>query len=585
MSLLVIRRAESGSGAGTDSTRVVLAEARRQGFLHAQQLEWGSGAAWWYPTPGTARGTGALWQQGGRFAACVGSFHWKGLTGEAALRRLMACGTLPTQLPLDEWSGGYALLMGSPDGVWLFSDALGLQKLYACSGSGWLSTSLMVCRATLRNPGADRLRAQEYVLTGASHSTRTPVLGLEILDPATALRLDVERSVGLHPPQRLLGPPAAATFDGAVQALSGALADEFGQIATAFGSNIGMALSGGFDSRLLLAGLRHAGVTPHLFVYGRRHDPDVTVAEAMARRLGLSIESVNKAPLSDRLPPLTAGQLKANYAFFDGLPVDGVFDRGADQETRLKQVEGGRLNLNGGGGEIFRNFFYLPDRPYSAADVVGAFYSGWLDEVFASTDDRDRFFEAFQDQVLVALGREAGTPAERRRPLPRAEVELVYALVRLRYWMGLNNSLAVRRGPFQTPLVTPTLVKLAAGLPMAYKEYGRLEAAVISRLDPEVASGPSAYGFDFSRGPDWRHRLSTDMTLHRPIWLRHQSVRVQRALGRVRVVHEPTEWCEALGQRPRADWLNPGALLGQDQMNRLLTLQGLLSDDICGVAR
>lgn len=584
MSLLVIRRSAGGAAACDELEPRVFEQVHRQGFARPHRLDWGNGAAWWYPTPGARRSTGALWRQGDRFAACVGSFHWKGLTGEAVLQRLLACGTRPSQWPLDELSGSFAMLMGGPDGVWLFNDALGLQKLFACSGSPWLSTSLMVCRATLRNPGADRLRAQEYVLTGAAHSTRLPVQGLELLDPTAALRLDAEGSLPLHPPRRLLLPARSEAFDETVSTLASALSEEFAGLAAGFGPDIGMALSGGFDSRLLLAGLRQAGVTPSLFVYGRPQDADVGIASAVARRIGLPIECIDKSVLTAGLPPLSSAQLRANYAFFDGLPVDGVFDRGADQATRLRQFEGGRLNLNGGGGEIFRNFFYLPDRPYTAAQVVAAFYSAWLDEVFDSLEDRNRFFEAFQDQVLQALGRDAGRAAERHRPLPRAEVELVYSLVRLRFWMGQNNSLAVRSGPFQTPLVTPRLVSFAAAVPMATKEFGRLEAAVIRRLDPEVARGPSAYGFDFSEGPGWRHRFNSRLTLHRPIPLRHQSVRVQKALGRLRSVQAPAEWCDALGQEPCTDWLNPQALLGADQMNRLLTLQGLLRDDVCGVA-
>ena len=102
-----------------------------------------------------------------------------------------------------------------------------------------------------------------------------------------------------------------------------------------------------------------------------------------------------------------------------------------------------------------------------------------------------------------------------------------------------------------------------------------MEAAVITRLAPQVAAGPSAYGFEFDRGPTWRHRLNVALTTYRPVAVRHYSLKVQRWLGRVKPVVAPPEWCQALGEAPRSDWLNPSALNRLDQMNRLMTLQAL----------
>lgn len=336
-----------------------------------------------------------------------------------------------------------------------------------------------------------------------------------------------------------------------------------------------MALSGGFDSRLLLAALDRAGHSPFLYVYGRAGDADVEVARKVAQRCDLEIECIDKSKLHTSSPPLDAQGLRKQLRFFDGLPTDGVFDRGVDRVTRLRQVAEGRLNLNGGGGEILRNFFYLPEGLFNARDIQGAFYSAWLDEVFRTKEDRHGFLDLVADDILRSLGREAGTPEARNVRLARHEVELVYSTYRLRWWMGRNNSTAARYGAFATPLVTPALVSLAAGLPLEFKDYGRLEAAVIRSLSPRVAAGPSAYGFSFADGPSLRHRLRVQSTLRRPIWLRHHSVRVQRWLGRLPRPCAPSEWIEALGESPRDDWLDPTALTSLAQVNRLLTLQAL----------
>jgi asparagine synthase (glutamine-hydrolysing) len=310
-------------------------------------------------------------------------------------------------------------------------------------------------------------------------------------------------------------------------------------------------------------------------VYGRSDDEDVVVARTVAAQLGRTIDAIDKSTFERERPVLTAERLRHSQRFFDGLPLDGIFNRGTDEQTRLLQVADDRLNLNGGGGEILRNFFYLPSRRYTAAEVVAAFYSGWFDEVFPAADDRVAFVTSLEDKILEALGRESGSAAARAEPLSRTEVELVYTVFRLRWWMGRNNAVAARYGSFMTPIVTPRLVKMAAAIPIAWTDGGRLEAEVITRLARGVAAGPSAYGFSFDRGGNWRHRLNVAMTLYRPVAVRHYSLKVQRMLGRVQPVSAPAEWCEALGDAPRTDWLHPGALNRLDQMNRLLTLQAL----------
>ncbi len=567
--------------------QIALAEARRQGFADPHKLSWSTGDAWWFQTPGMrpGRGSGACVSQGQRFVASVGAFHWRGLTGDEVLHRLMARAEHPRDLPLDELSGSFAMLFGGPQGVWLFNDTLGLHKIYASALGALHSSSLLVCRAALRAPSLRRMRAQEYVLFGATHGPHTPLEGLDICAPNSALSLETGKSFQLHSPKRLRQPLSVATAEQGVDAVATVIAQQFAHLGQAFAPDIGMALSGGFDSRLLLAALDHVQVTPELYVYGKPADEDVVIARSVARRLGFPIVCTDKSVQALQLPALSSRQLKDNYAFFDGLPNDGVFDRGMDRLSRLQQVQGGRLNLNGGGGEILRNFFYLPEGRYSAAEVVGAFYSGWLNEVFPSAQERQQFVLAMQDSVLDALGLESGSATARQQPLARAEIELVYTQFRLRYWMGRNNSMAARYGRFMTPLVTPQLVSLVAPMPLAWKDCGALEAAVISRLSPRVAAGPSAYGFAFDSGPRLQDRMAMATTLYRPVWLRHHALRVRRWLGRAPSASVPSEWRDAAPGLPTPDWINPAALCASEQLNRLLTLQGLLDAEVCGVAK
>ncbi len=495
------------------------------------------------------------------------------MTGRAALQQLLAHEGPLSDLPFQDFSGSFVVLLARPDGVWLFHDALGIGKAYEARGGGVISTSFLACMAALAQVQVDRLRAQEYVLLGATHGCETPIRGLRALDPTLLHELRDGSTTPVHAPAQQLRAPAPGRFDDAVQSTVAAVQTEFQELTRAHPGRIGMALSGGFDSRALLAALDHLGVAPQLYVYGGADSEDVRVARHVAGALGMPIRTIDKSALERERPPLDRERLRANLRFFDGLPPDGIFDRGSDQATRLMQVEGGMLNLNGGGGEILRNFFYLRDGHYSATDVQAAFYAGWLDEVFPSATDREAFLAMVPAEILRSLGRPDDSP---HSPLDRREVELVYTSYRLRWWMGRNNACAARYGTFMTPLVSPRMVRHAAALPLAFKDHGRLEAAVIRALSPRVAAGPSAYGFDFGRGPSWRHRLNVHLTMYRPLFVRHHSVRVQRLLGRLKVPAAPLEWQQALGKGAGDEWLRPQALTRMDQVNRLMTLRALL---------
>lgn len=553
-----------------------LAAARKQGFDAPVVLRWPSGQAWWFSTSNGNRGSGAVLQQGNRFAAYVGSVHWRGLTGVALLKILLAEFERPEDMPLQDFSGAFAMLFAGASEVHLFVDAVGIQKIYHSEERKVFSTSFLVCRSMLTRARVHRQKAQEYVLLGGSHGLETAVEGVRILDPTRTLELQGMSSRLLHAPERWR---VACTFTSLQQTADGLatrLADDFRAMVQAFGGNIGMALSGGFDSRLLLATLDHIGIAPTLFVYGGPADEDVQVARRVAASMQLTINVVDKRTVNDRQPPFDSNRLARSVAFLDGLPTDGAFDRGADCITRLEQVHGGRLNLNGGGGEILRNFFYLRHRSFKAADVVSAFYSNWLPQAIASSEERRAFKRNMVASILASLGlAEFGADAV-DRPLARTDVELIYSLLRLRFWMGRNNTVAARHGAFLTPLVHPRLIQLAAALPMQWKDFGRLEAKLIHHLSPRVAATVSNYGFNFTSGPGLRHRLALQPTMWRPLALRSRSAPLKRLLGRLPTAAAPAEWLAAAGGPPAADWIDAAFLTDLAQVNRLMTLNAVL---------
>jgi hypothetical protein len=488
------------------------------GFIRAERMTPGGSPQEW----------GVQMSEG--FACGVGPIWYRRRFGPDALRLLLrevARSNEGSLADLDRSSlrGNYAIFLCTRNRAWLFNDPLGLQHIYHVTGNRYFATSWLAARAYTGDAEIDEVAATEYVLQGACHSERTVARG--VLKMRLGHEVDLRSgtaspSTGLYSAVTVeeRNEPKYA-LDAAIEIASDHLHDVFRDIVAAFPDRVNAALSGGFDSRLIVAALLSLGERPRLFVYGSSDSPDVAIARDIAACEGLDLDPIDKGILDLKHDDLDREGLVRNALFFDGLPNDGIDDRGADRETRLGQTAGGRIALNGGGGEIFRNFYHLPDRTYTPRDLVRTFYRGFDASVFRRASGLADYEEALGCSILGSLQMVTdGTDKRRPDVLSRRAVELVYPLFRCHHWMGLNNTAVLRHGYFCTPLVDLTTVNFAASLPLHWKNAGMFESRLIVALHRRIASYPSAYGFRMIQGPGWRARLNEAVTCSRPVWAR-----------------------------------------------------------------
>lgn len=486
----------------------------RQGFIAAGSFAWEDGVIDGWAHPSQVAVADASVRTADGYACCVGPLWYRGRFGAAALGALLE--DLGTVGRVDESAlrGNFALFLYRNRHCLLMNDAPGFVRIHASADRSFYSTSWLATCAYSGSVELDEAAAVEYVLLGASHSDATVACGITTLPLAHAFDLAQRRTLQRVPAGAWTRDRAPATFDEAAEEGADLLRATFGDIAAAFPGRLRTALSGGFDSRLILAGLLDSGARPELFVYGDTGSEDVPIARAVAASAELPLEVIDKSVLEARRAPLDVERMVEGALFFDGLPNDGIHDTGVDRQTRLAQTADGYLGLNGGGGEIFRNYFHLPDRPFRALDIVRTFYRGFDANVFR----RRGGLRDYMDRLAASIQRVLGIDDARPRPtLTREQVELLYPLFRCHHWMGVNNSVALRHGYFATPLLDLGLIRLASRLPLAWKNAGRLEARLVTRLHPGIAMQPSAYGFRFGDGPDWRARFNEWSMCARPV--------------------------------------------------------------------
>lgn len=492
-------------------------------------------------------GPSTFYREGDDLVAVAGTLTFGGRIGKAALAALLDSyeGGDP------DWSrlgGQFSALIVKAGRAWLFCDWFAAHQLHHDAADSLFSTSLTAALVSLPRVSFDAQGVYEYAFNVVPVGDDTVFAELKTLAPGVVVELTpggAVRSRFARPlPDIATDQPLPERIERHRAALAAALRAHLGYFHT-----VHAPLSGGLDSRLLLAALRAEGVDPALYVYGTRDDEDVVIAEAMAATLGFGVEWVDKDGAFSPTPEQFPGVVAANFRAWDALPTFGnIFDNGGAVWARDKRHAGGGLAASGGCGEIWRDFFFLPDRPLSARTVAHSFFARFDARDATALFDPQAFLAAIEGKIAAALG--APSPTAR---LSRQWIEQAYPRVRCRSLFGREISLESRQGAYAMPFLDQHVVAEAMTLPMALKQAGAFESALLTAIDPVLAGQPSAYGHDFASGPDRRHRLSEWSSRARPTWARRRSYALQRRI------------------RPMGD--EHGGLLAPDYMRRVIDLK------------
>jgi hypothetical protein len=458
------------------------------------------------------------------FCAATGTFHYKGATGKSGLGSLHADFDIASKtgtfgLVADRLHGAFGIILRKDGRTFVFIDRVGVYKVYRDEGGTIFSSSFLAVLETTSRRRADIQAVYEYVFQGATYGGDTLAEDIQLLSPDHLAEPGVGLRFGAWPGY---GVPEIARkgMDHQVEQIHSLLSRQFGDMAKAFDGHIDTALSGGYDSRLILAQLFSHGVRPDVHVYGKSTDPDVVVAKRIAAGEGFPLNHEDKGQGADLPLDQAEESISRTFHAFDGFPNDGVFDSGRDLASRKERCRTGALMLNGGGGEVFRNFFYLPDRTVTVRQMMWCFYTQFDPAAAALTFSEDDFHARLGEKAKATLG----LVGER---LSRAQVELFYPLFRCRYWMGRNNAVNSRFGSALTPFIDDALIRQTVSVPLTYKNFGQFEARLIAMASPALAGYQSDYGYPFDAPPPLSARLKSMMTYLRPPTLRRYTFRLK----------------------------------------------------------
>lgn len=244
-------------------------------------------------------------------------------------------------------TGSYRIRIVYPDGKEIyFADNAGIMRWYI--GPKGFFTTLREAAPEDRTPDYSAL-AQFFCLAyGRIHGTGTILREVRRSDPLkyyevrNGMAIGIDK--GLCPISELPAGPDA--LEKQMRRFARAVEGAEGIVCT---------ITGGADSRLILAHMLHAGMDPMLDITGTDHHPDVVIAKQIAARLGKDILHIAEAP--------EPGWVDEAIQAADGMTgVCGLYR--LYKKAHFLYEKGLVLECGGIGGEFYKNSFINLDYPF-----------------------------------------------------------------------------------------------------------------------------------------------------------------------------------------------------------------------------
>lgn len=370
---------------------------------------------------------------------------------------------------------------GAGSRIRIATDQRAIAEVYRADGPGWaLVSSCPLVLAAATGAAVD----EEAVVIGAALGhflgDASPWVGVRRLRPREIVEL---RDGVVRSRQAAPAASTAASLADAVRLVVGSLTDR--------PVGLGIELSGGLDSRVLLAAaVATDAPVRRAFTIGGPGDEDRRRAVDLASRTGLHHDIVDPADLD---PGDTAALVR--------LAVAAGTDRGwvanpidAAVLQWVEERRGPDAGLSGQNGEIARGFYYRGPHRVARPDRRVAALARWRLLANAANDPRllRADLAAGRDDLVEAAVAEWLDPSSYRRFLESTDD--FYLRHRMSRWVGPAYGAAARRHPVVAPFLSVGFVHEALRLSPGERRHSTAMAAVAQQLAPDLAALPLAHG-------------------------------------------------------------------------------------------
>jgi asparagine synthase (glutamine-hydrolysing) len=397
----------------------------------------------------------------------------------ASLMQLLK--TLPME-DLRTLAPPFAVVRRTAQGLEAATDSFGVGHLFLCQTNGFAAVSNSgSLLGRLFGCELDQAALMGFAVLGAFQENDTPFRGVAKVPAGHAVRLEGAQA-------SLTAYLDTAAFGYAPEPGAGSLAEITRQVMDELSETLPQAeleLSGGVDSRMMLAGLSPGRRKNHrALTIGPPDSPDVIIASQLAARCGLEHRVIATQNVAD----LGRQELQTLLA-----TATETYDNAANPIDKaalvlVNQRFPSAARFSGQNGEILRGFYYPGqplDRPPGQDLAQGLLR--WRLAVNECVDPRLFTSEPYGELRARAETRVVRQLAESRGPW-WAALDRYYLFERMQRWVGNSASNTLSDRILLYPFFDPRFVGAALAAPGAVKLNSRAAFQLLADLDADLAA-------------------------------------------------------------------------------------------------
>lgn len=432
-----------------------------------------------------------------KWSCAAGTFMTRNAVGNRVLETLA---NDPADLGSIEGAFAIAIYNAALASAQVITDRIGTLHVYKAQvGTSLLiSTSSMVL-AAMRRAQWDVIACREFLAMGTVFEQKTLFAGIEKLRPASIYHFRNAKEQGIQKYWDLgtvLYDKAA--FRGTTEGLAESLQSAFTVISKHYPSAV-LDLTGGFDSRALLAAMLAAGARFDTVVNGPADHEDVMLSKPVAESAG--VQHHHQTPRTRSTADWWRSAEKA-FALCDGeydaLEYSNVFDVHSDLAPRFDAT------INGSNGEICKGYWWELLAPYTGRKgrfdsrrvAAGRFAFAGEHRLMAAD-----FPLTIEDHMAEVIRRVNSGLEEYPNT---AQMDNVYLTLRMQRWQGRLATATNRIWPCISPFMFSQVMSQALASPPNARVRNRMSRRSIELLNPALARLPVTGG-----GPALPLRIST----------------------------------------------------------------------------
>ena len=376
-----------------------------------------------------------------------------------------------------------------------------MQALFTDTSLNTLSSHMLpLCRGINGDIHINRKAFYEKFLTGFIMPPNTLFEEVIEIDRRTAERIS-NAGTGIRfitSPKICINTAKAKSFQECLKEQAETLHAHFESLWDICEGGVDIGLSGGYDSRLVLACLHRTKTVPiHLHSHSTENDhkKDLGIAQKMADYIGIQCHTIPTKKLSHS--DNTDEILKKSVLYFDGRSSFSIGGCGEvyTASYRESSTENTPFTLTGIGGELYRNVFDIGFRKIR----FDRFMRG---KVFSSSFRKaipdDKYREICSDVIERAAER---LDIDKRRRQSKAIAHRYYCEIMMPNGQGAAldayNQVSCCTAPFLEPAI---ITKGYETIPF-HHSGGDFEGKLIERIDQGLAAIPSSYGYPIASRP------------------------------------------------------------------------------------